>query len=240
MTASRRTFHSDPDFPARRTWLTLGAALPLLFLGASIGASGAARAATAVPAAVQNLAGAAMALFDAAESGKWVEAQTALDQARTAAGSAVSDEGAYTDAGGPISKFFQARNALSGDLVEAGFALSVKDQRWLVSCADRIESRAGELADPFVRGNSRKLTLEALLFLARRIRSAAVWQDPDGLAGASADFRRLWGTLRAQLRPQSKHGSDIDAALEKIGASATSANAKSLYTAVEALSRSLG
>lgn len=241
MTVSKRTPRKAPDFPARRKWLTLGAALPPLAVAASLGASGVARAASPAPGDVRELADAAMALFDAAESGQWAEAKAALDHAHAAARSATGSEAAYTDAGGALSDFFQARNALSGDLAEADIALSVKNQRWLIRCADRIATRAGELAEPFAdKGDSRKLTLSALLFLARRVRTAALWQDADGMANASADFSRLWLTLRARIGgSQAAHANAIDAAIKKIDASATSADAKALYAAVESLDRSL-
>ena len=103
-----------------------------------------ARAAAALPAPVHDLDADALALFDAAESGQWVQARTALARARAAATAAASMGGPFTEAGGALHRYLEARNGLSGDVVEAGLALSVKDRRWLIGVAERIVTRAGE------------------------------------------------------------------------------------------------
>jgi hypothetical protein len=70
----------------------------------------------------------------------------------------------FDAAEGQLNNFFQARNNLTGDLIEAKTALSVKDRRWLVSSADRIAARAGELAQPFAQqANVLIARIEALL-----------------------------------------------------------------------------
>jgi len=74
--------------------------------------------------------------------------------------------------------FFQARNNLTADLIEARSALS---KRWLASCAVRIAERAGELSQPFAdESNTLARRVEALLFLARRMRQAkgrTIWDS---------------------------------------------------------------
>ena len=49
-----------------------------------------------------DLDAAALALFDAAESGQWVQARTALARARAAATAAVAMGGPFTEAGGAL------------------------------------------------------------------------------------------------------------------------------------------
>ena len=222
----------------RRRLLAGTAALPLVALAATFGLSTRARAATGmIPSAVRDLDMAAMALFDAAEGGRWLVARQALNRARTSAEAIGAVESAYVDAGGQISDFFQARNNLTGDLIEAKTALSVKDRRWLVSSADRIAARAGELSLPFAeQANVLIPRVEALLFLARRMRRALVWQDDIGFGVAQDDFKRLWQALRDELEKQLPDKvRALDNAMNRVAVSRSSTDLKSLYTAIEGL-----
>lgn len=223
---------------SRRRLLAGAVALPLAGLGLAIVPVVRARAATAgTPVAVRELDRAAMALFDAAEASRWAAARQALAAARRAADAIASVESAYTDAGGRLNHFITARNNLGADLIEAKTALSVKDRRWLVSSADRLAARAGELAQPFAEhAGSLDPRIETLLFLARRMRRALVWQDNDGLRAARDDFERLWRALRGELRnqpPGSRRA--LDQALTHMTDSASTAHAKALYDAVRRL-----
>jgi hypothetical protein len=221
----------------------LGASLALLGLGATLGLPSPARAAAnMIPKAVRNLDAAAMKLFDAAEAGDWFAAQQALDSAQ-AAGAAVDNlEGAYSDAGGQLENFFQVRNNIGADIVEAGTALSAKDRRWLVNSADRIAARAGELSEPFAeRSNALVPRIETLLFLARRMRRARVWQDNVGFRAANDDFKRLWQALRRELRGQpAEKRRAIDEALNRAADSSSGADMKALYAAVLDLRDTVG
>jgi hypothetical protein len=223
----------------RRRLLAGTVVLPLAALAMSLGRSIRARAATqTMPSAVRDLDLAAMALFDAAEGGHWPAARHALERARAAAEAMGSVESAYVGAGGQISDFFLARNHLTGDLVEAKTALSVKDGRWLVSSAERIAARAGELSEPFAaHDNDLVPRIETLLFLARRMREALVWQDDIGFGVAHDDFKRLWKALRDELgkdeRPDKVHA--LDEALARVAISRSSTDLKSLYTAIHDL-----
>lgn len=197
-----------------------------------------AHAATALPAPVHDLDAAALALFDAAETGRWGPARSALARAKTAAGAAASMQAPFIEAGGALHRYFEVRNGLSGDLVEAGLALSVKDRRWLIGVADRIASRAGELAQPFV-DRSDRLTprIETLLFLARRMRRALVWNDSIGYQGARRDFASLWQTLRPDLAASvpAIRIQALDQALQSAAHSRSANDGKRLYEAVQAL-----
>lgn len=194
-------------------------------------------AGTAMPSALKELDGAALALFDAAEAPRWESAWTALARARTASNAAGSLEAAFTEAGGELHRFFQARNNLAGDLIEAGTALSVKDRRWLVSTADRIAARAGELSQPFAeRHGSVPQRIEVLLFLARRMRHALVWHDEIGFRSAQGDFRRLWQSTANELAPDaSSQRRVLEDALTRLTLSRSTAAIKHLYDAVAAL-----
>ena len=197
-----------------------------------------ARAAAAVPAPVHDLDAAALALFDAAESGQWVQARTALKRARAAATAAGTVGGQFTEAGGALHRYFEAKNGLSGDLVEAGLALSVKDRRWLIGVAERIVTRAGELAQPFAeRSDTVTPRIETLLFLARRMRRALVWGDSFGYQGAHQDFASLWQTLRGELAARVPAGriQALDQALQRTARSRSADDGRRLYQAVWAL-----
>ena len=77
--------------------------------------------------------------------------------------------------------------------------MSVKDRRWLASSADRIASRAGELSQPFAeRGGTVHQRVEVLLFLARRMRRALVWNDQSGYRSST---QRRCATLGAGRDP---------------------------------------
>ena len=223
---------------ARRRLLAGTAALPLVALAATLGLSMRARAATnTIPSVVRDLDVAAMALFDAAEGGRWPAARRAMDRARTAADAVGAVESAYVDAGGQLSDFFQARNNLTGDLIEAKTALSVKDRRWLVSSANRIAVRAGELSQPFAEQAKALIPhIEALLFLTRRMRQARVWQDDIAFGVAQDDFKRLWHALRDKLdkQPPDKVRA-LDEALTRVAISRSRTDLKSLYTAIQEL-----
>jgi len=195
-------------------------------------------ASAAVPPAVRELDAAALALFDAAETGRWPQARAALDRARQAAAEVGALEAAYTDAGGELHRFYAAKNALGGDLIEARTALAAKDRRWLVSVADRLIARAGELALPFApRADAVTPRIETLLFLARRMRRALVWEDPVGYREAQRDFESLWKSLRGELATSvdAKRLDALDAALARAARSRTIADARALHDAVLAL-----
>lgn len=197
-----------------------------------------AHAAAAVSAPVRDLDAAALALFDAAESGQWVQARTALARARAAATAAGAMGGLFTEAGGALHRYFEAKNGLSGDLVEAAIALSVKDRRWLIGVAERIVTRAGELAQPFAeRSDAVTPRIETLLFLARRMRRALVWNDSFGFQGAHQDFASLWQTLRVELAARAPAGriQALDQALQRAARSRSTNNGRRLYEAVWAL-----
>ena len=227
----------------RRRLLAGTAALPLIGLAAFVPARPARAAADSTPpAAVRDLDAAAMALFDAAEAGHWSAARQALGWARAAAAAVDAIEPAYLAAGGQLSRFFEARNNLGGDLVEARTALSVKDRRWLVSTAGRIADRAGEFSQPFVEhGNALIPSIESLLFLARRMRRAVVWQDSIGYRNAHDDFKRLWDGVRDQLRQKSPDKvRALDDALARMTQARSTLEAKALYAAVQQLRDGLG
>lgn len=219
----------------RRRLLAATVVLPLV---TAIGWPVRARAATQpIPPALRELDTAAMDLFDAAEIGDWPAARQALGRAQNAADSASGMESDFVGAGGQLSDFFQARNHLTGELIEAQTALSVEDKRWLINCAGRIAARAGELVQPFV-DQSDALTprIEALLFLARRMRQARIWQDDIGFDVAQDDFRRLWQSLRNDLKgePENRMAA-LDRALIRVGDSRSSADLRALYAATRGL-----
>ena len=232
-------------FPRRRL-IAVTAALPLLAAASLLATprrvlAAATVAAAAAPAQLGALDRAAMALFDAAEAGNWAHATAALAHAQTAADAVAVLESTYVAAGGELRRFFQARNDLVGDLIEAKTALSVKDRRWLVSSAGRIASRAGELSEPFTtHSNALVPRVTSLLFLARRMRQALVWQDNAGLRTAQDDFRRLWSSLRAELTdvpPDKVHA--LDDSLKRAIAAGSRANVMAVYRDVLALRQSL-
>ena len=190
------------------------------------------------PAAGRALDVAATDLFNAAQAGKWSDAAQALGQIRTIAPGLNDLEATYVEAGGNLEDFFQVVNNLSADAMEADTALSTKNQRWLLSCADRVVSRAGELARPFAVGaNAIAPRIDTLLFLVRRMQRALVWSDGDGFTNAHAAFVRLWPGLRSELA--GKLASAVDAvqrALLNVDTKAPSdAAIKRLYAAIQAL-----
>lgn len=196
----------------------------------------------ALPAVAVSLDAAAMALFDAAEAANWDEAEHALERAGAAAIEVNDLQSKFIAAGGAISRFIEVQNNLGADLMEAGTALSVRDQRWLINSADRIESRAGELSQPFLdRSDALSPRIETLLFLARRMRRARVWHDDGGYRQAFDDFKRVAAPLRAELGKRSPQGTlALDRALERIGNSPTSADLKALYADVLGLRHAAG
>lgn len=244
MSARRR-----PPWSARREALRFVASLSALpVLAASAGTAPAAaqapsaspgvRAAAEMPKAMLDLGLAAMDLFDAAEVGNWAAARDALSRTRTAAASLSTAEGAYTDAGGALHRYIQARNALDADLLEAGTALSVQDRRWLVGVASHVAAEAGELSLPFVgSGGTVAPSVEALLFLALRMRRALVWQDDIGFRAATDDFARLWRTVRVPLgeRVPADRLNALDAALGQVVDQKSADQVRRLYGAIVAL-----
>ena len=190
-----------------------------------------------MPDALRRLDAAAMALFDAAEDEQWAAAKQALAGARAAAVAAEDDERHYVDAGGQMADFLAARDNLRADLIEAGMALATPDKRWLVACAERIAERAGELSVPFAeRDDILAPRLTTLLFLARSIRRAVTWGDADALADAQQEFGRLWRAVRVELSGKAPTESKtLDAALEKLKHSNTTADARALYNSVARL-----
>lgn len=235
--ACARAEAATTELLSQRRRLMSAAALGPLALAAATMASRSARAAGGPPEAVRDLDAAAMALFDAAEAGRWPQARSALAQARRAEAGTGALEGAFTQAGGELHRFFQARNDLSGDLLEAGTAISVKDRRWLVSVADRIVARAGELGQPFVGSrDSTQQRIEVLIYLARRMRRALVWADEDGFRSAQRDFRRLWQSTAIELTPDvSERRRVLEEALTRLTLSRSTAAIQQLYDAVAAL-----
>ena len=228
----------DTVVALRRRLLAGTVALPLAALVAALGLPVRARAATDMtPSALRDLDAAAMALFDAAETSRWLVAQQALERARTAADAVGGLESAYLTAGGRLTHFFQARNNLSGDLIEAKTALSMKDRRWLVNGADRIAARAGELSQPFAEHTNAIIPrIEALLFLTRRMRRALVWQDNIGYRAAQDDFKRLWRAMGDEVdkQPPDKVRALGDA-FARVTLSRSSTDLRSLYTAIRGL-----
>lgn len=237
-TPSPRTDHPDCLNAPRRRWLVTGLVLPLLALAGSRGLPRGAHAADlSLPAMASALNGAAMALFDAAETSDWVAAAAALGRAQNVTRAIGELDTAYVTSGGSREHFFEARNNLSADLIDAKSAISVQDRPWLMRAADELVTRAGELSEPFRRrDNTIVQRIETLLSLARRMRRARVSEDAGDLADASAAFRRLWSTVRGQLpggtTPQT---AALEQALAGIDTSSSSADLRKLYQAVAAL-----
>ena len=222
---------------SRRQALIVAATVPLLVSAVAISMPRRAHAATtAIPSPVGELDRAAMALFDAAEASQWVAASQALKRVQQAADTIAPIESIFVEAGGDLRHFFQTRNDLVGDLIEAKTALSVKDQRWLVSSADRIVARAGELSQPFATRTTLLPRVESLVYLARRMRRALVWQDHIGLQGAHDDFKRLWLALRADLSSiPTDRVRAIDDALVNLSLSKSTTAVRQLYLVVQHL-----
>lgn len=237
--STRSTSQTQATEPgSRRRVLTAAAALPLLGFGLTLGPYRMARAAPDnIPAPVRALDAAAMALFDAAQTAHWTAARRALDQARASATASATIEDAFLAAGGEMHRFFEARNNLTADLIEAATALAQKDKRWLINCADRLATRAGELSQPFaVRANAVAPRIESLLFLARRMRRALVWHDTAGFRSAHEDFKRLWESLRGALASQpTARLAAFNNALAHIANSRSAADVDTLYVAVRQL-----
>lgn len=218
----------------RRRFMTAAALLPSIALVSSLGLPLRASASgVGIPHAVRALDDAAMALFDAAEAAKWADAEQALGRARRVAPEVTDLQSTFIASGGAISRFIEVRNNLGADLIEAGTALSARDQRWLISSADRIESRIGELSQPFLDGTDAiGPRVETLLFLARRMRRALVWHDDGGYRQASDDFRRVASSLRGDLEKQSpKRAHALQLALDQFSDSPSSVGLKALYGA---------
>ena len=233
--AAHRLARSAVPILGRRRFTALVMLLAPIALASSLGLPlGASAASAALPGVAGSLDDAAMALFDAAETANWAEAEEALGRARTAALEVNGLQSKFIAAGGAISRFIEVQNNLGADLIEAGTALSVRDQRWLISSADRIESRAGELSQPFLdRTDALFPRIETLLFLARRMRRALVWHDDGGYRQAFDDFRRVASPLHAELGKRSPEGTRaLDRALERMGDSPSSVGLKALYAAI--------
>jgi hypothetical protein len=228
----------EPKASRRHALIVAATVYPLLVSAVGISMSRRAHAATtAIPSPVDELDHAAMTLFDAAEAREWAAASQALKRTEQAADTIAQLESAFVEAGGDLRHFFQARNDLVGDLIEAKTALSVKDQRWLISAADRIVARAGELSQPFATRTSALLPqVESLMYLARRMRRALVWQDHIGLQAAHDDFKRLWLVLRADLSsiPNDRVRA-IDDALVNLSLSKSTTAVRQLYLVVQHL-----
>ena len=235
---------------ARRHLVAVAATLPLL-MSTTVpaqprrahpsAAAAAAAAAAAIPLPLVELDRAAMAIFDAAEAGQWAAARQALARAQPAVDAVPSLESAFVDAGGELGHFFAVRNDLAGDLLEAKTALSMKDRRWLVSAADRIVARAGELSLPFAaRANALLPRLESLLYLVRLMRRALVWQDTVGFRSARDDFKQLWTALKNGLpsAPADRLRA-LDDALIRVTLSRSIGDARRLYAAVQRLRESV-
>ena len=229
---------SAVERPMRRRVVQAAASVVLLASCAlAIVPSRAIAAGPAVPLAVQGLDRAAMALFDAAEAADWAGASKAVASARAAAAEVAGLESSFADAGGSVEAFIQVHDNLGGDLIEASTAVSSRDQRWLISSADRIATRAGELSMPFEQGTVAAVPrVETLLFLARRIRRARIWQDREGLNSASDDFNRLLTALEPQLQGNAlAKASALRKAFASIGLKSSPADLKRFYGDVQAL-----
>ena len=190
-----------------------------------------------VPHVVLDLDTAVLALFDAAEARRWDDAHKAIASAQSAARSLRNLEASYSEAGGETSRFFTTTDQLSADLIDASAAASVRDQPWLVSTADNLLARAGDLTEPYVsRIEAAAPRLEVLLVLARRMRQAPVWENENEFDDARRAFDLLWPSVRDQLdvrRPQLVVR--VDAARAGILVSPSSTNAGDLYAAVRNL-----
>ena len=222
----------------RRRALLIAAVPPLLApLAMTVTPRSAHAAASAVPSALNELDRAAVALLDAGETGQWMAAGQALARARKAAHSVAPLESAFVEAGGELRHFFQARNDLVADLIEAKTALSVKDRRWMSSAAVQIAARAGELSQPFsARSGALLPQVESLLYLARRMRRALVWRDDIGFRSAQDDFKRLWSALKGELASAPPDRVRVlDDALVSISSSTSTADIRRLYAAVQQL-----
>lgn len=201
-----------------------------------------ARPANRLPDVVREIDATAMKLFDAAEAGEWNDSASALARIQALAPSVSGLQSAYVEAGGSVEHFIQVVNNLSGDTIEAGTALSTKDQPWLTSCADRIVSRAGELSQPFAnKVGAMTPRVDTLLFLARRMRRALVWRDQAGFANAHDSFVMLWLKLHEQMAGRyMPEAAAIQAALGDIGEIPTRAQIKRLYKATQAIAVKVG
>jgi hypothetical protein len=212
--------------------------LPLLALALTFAVPLPARAAVnTIPVQVRELDAAAMSLFDAAEAGNWADAGRALDRVKRASSNLTTLEAPYVEAGGQLEDFFQVTNNFGADLIEAATALTVKDRRTLVSSADRLAARAGELSMPFAkRASALAPHIEALLFFARRMRSALAWHDISGFRMANDHFQRLRQALNNEFAKQAPEKvRAIDEALKRVSVSGSSADVKLLYTAIQDL-----
>ncbi len=235
---SPRTERSSNLRLLRRRWLVTGLVLPLLSLAWTLGIPRQAHAGDhLLPAVVHTLGDAAMALFDAAETGDWTAAAAALVRAKEAARGVGDIETTYVTSGGTLAHFFEAQNGLSSDLMEADTAISVQDGRWLVSAADRLVTRADALSAPFKpRNNAIVPRIETLLLLARRMRRANGLADTASYADASAAFGRLWSVLRDELpSATAPQKTALQQSFDSLDASPSTASVRKLYLAVAAL-----
>ena len=218
----------------RRLLVNLGIAL---FAGAGRLAYATPAPAPTLPQTVVDLDAATLAFFEAARAGRWDDAHKQLEAVRNAARSVPELQSSFTDAGGELSRFFAATNALTADLVDASAAESVWDRTWLVSAAENLLARAGDLTEPYAsRIDATAPRLEVLLVLARRMRRAPAWLDTTGYASARRSFDHLWPALRGELRAKRPHlVESVDAARAGITGPPSSANAHTLYVAVRNL-----
>jgi len=218
----------------RRTLVSLGIAL---LAGAGRLAEASPAPASTVPQTVIDLDASTLAFFEAAKAGRWDDVHKELEAVRNAARSVPELQSSFTDAGGELSRFFAATNALTADLVDAAAAESVWDRTWVVSAAENLLARAGDLTEPYAaRIDATAPRLEVLLVLARRMRRAPEWLDTTGYASARRSFDRLWPALRGQLGAQRPHlVESVDAARAGIAGPPSPANAHTLYVAVRNL-----
>lgn len=224
--------------PSRRRLLAIAATVPLLAAFTRARAASPSVATTpAIPQPLLDLDFAAMALFDAAEATHWDDTHKALSKVETSAAAIAALEARYTEAGGQLERFFEATNHLSADLIDARAAESVRDRAWLLSSADNILERAGDLTEPFARRTDAELPrIEVLLVLARRMRRALDWQDDQGFEAALRDFNRLWLIVRRQVAARMPgQVQSVEQALASIARSRTVENLRALSTAVHEL-----
>ncbi|MBX3613912.1 MAG: hypothetical protein KF786_10140 [Burkholderiaceae bacterium] len=189
----------QPFLAARRRTLAAFATLPALPIATAMTttAPDAAHDADAIvaPQPVLDLDRAAMDLFDAAEAGRWRDARDALSRARAATAALRSVEGAYTDAGGALHRYIEARNGLGADLLEAGTAVSVQaGAGWSVSPATSprgLESSHCRLSVTGTRWHrsSRRCCIS-------RFACAGRW-----CGRTTSDFTPPWATSRDSGRP---------------------------------------
>jgi len=233
--ASTQSKHGPRAVTARRRLLAGVAAL--LLVARTRRAQATPVEAKTVPRSLLELDLAALALFDAAAAGRWIDAQNTLPRARAAARAVSREQASYAAAGGDLDNFVASTGELTADLVEVSAATAERDRKWLVSAAANVLERAGELTEPYAsRIGAAAPRLEVLLVLARRMQKTWPSDDKDEFAAAHRAFDRLWPALRDQLNARRPYLVErVDAARAGLSVAPSSANAGTLYVAVRDL-----